>query len=458
MANLLSQSAVRLTARLAAGTLTAEDLMQATLDQIAQTNTAANAIVSLRQSDDLLAEAHAADQIPAKGPLHGLPIAVKDLANVAGLPTSKGSPVFAGQVAQTSDIMVQRLQDAGAIIIGKTNTPEFGLGSNTYNPVFGATENALEPGRTAGGSSGGAAVALAHNMVALADGSDMMGSLRNPAGWNGVYGMRPSWGLVPSEPEGDSFLHQLSTNGPMARSPHDLALMLSVQSGPDPRQPHGTKAFEFPDQLNPSSDLKLGWLSDWGGANPYEAGVLDACEDALDILSNAGCIVEDVAPPFPAQQLWQSWTTLRSWAIAAGIGPLYDDPRTRERLKPEAVWEVEQGRALSAMDVHAASVIRSQWFKQAVGLFESYDALLLPTAQCFPFPIDEDWPKEIAGTKMDTYHRWMEAVIPVSLIGLPAVAVPLKSKRPMGLQLIGKRGDDYKLLELAQLWHETSGA
>jgi len=454
---LLTKDATTLAAGIAAGTITAESLMKATLVRIADANPTANAIVSLRPEADLLAAARAADTRPADGPLHGIPIAIKDLANVAGLPTSKGSPVFAGQVAATSDIMVQRIQDAGAIIIGKTNTPEFGLGSNTYNPVFGATENALEPGRTCGGSSGGAAVALALNMISIADGSDMMGSLRNPAGWNGVYGMRPSWGLVPSEPEGDSFLHQLSTNGPMARSPQDLALLLSVQSGPDPRQPHGGKTFAIPDALIANRGLKLGWLNDWSGANPYEPGVLDACEDGLDILSNAGCQIEDVDAPFPIEQLWHSWVTLRAWAVAAGIGPLFDDPKTRDRLKAEAVWEIEQGRALSAMDVHAASVIRSQWFKRAAELFDTYDALLLPTAQCFPFGIEEDWSKEIAGVKMDTYHRWMEAVVPVSLIGLPAVAVPLKSERPMGLQLIGKRGDDLKLLELAQLWHETCG-
>lgn len=455
MDRILEKSAVTLSANIAAGTLTAEDLMSATLARIAEVNPSANAIVSLRSEDDLLNEARAADQQPAKGPLHGLPIAIKDLANVAGLPTSKGSPVFAGQVAATSDIMVQRIQDAGAIVIGKTNTPEFGLGSNTYNPVFGATENALEPGKTAGGSSGGAAVALAKNMLSIADGSDMMGSLRNPAGWNGVYGMRPSWGLVPSEPEGDSFLHQLSTNGPMARCPEDLALLLSVQSGPDPRQPHGEGMFRMPDRLEPKSDLRIGWLGDWGGAYTMEGGVLEDCEAGLRRFENVGCTVEGISAPFPSEQLWESWVTLRSWTIAAGIEPLYANPKTKSALKPEAIWEIETGKALSALDVHRASVIRSKWFKAAAELFDTYDALVLPTAQCFPFSIDEDWPKQVDGVSMDTYHRWMEVMIPASLIGLPAIAVPLPSQRPMGLQLMGRRGDDLKLLQLAQTWHET---
>lgn len=429
--------------------------MSATLARIAEVNPSANAIVSLRSEDDLLNEARAADQQPAKGPLHGLPIAIKDLANVAGLPTSKGSPVFAGQVAATSDIMVQRIQDAGAIVIGKTNTPEFGLGSNTYNPVFGPTENALEPGKTAGGSSGGAAVALAKNMLSIADGSDMMGSLRNPAGWNGVYGMRPSWGLVPSEPEGDSFLHQLSTNGPMARCPEDLALLLSVQAGPDPRQPHEAGLFRMPDRLEAKPDLRIGWLGDWGGSFAMEEGVLSACEVGLRRFEEAGCIVESLTAPFPPEQLWESWVTLRSWTIAAGIEPLYANPITKSALKPEAIWEIETGKELSALDVHRASVLRSKWFKAAAELFDTYDALVLPTAQCFPFSIDEDWPKQVNSVSMDTYHRWMEVMIPASLIGLPAIAVPLPSQRPMGLQLMGRRGDDLKLLQLAQTWHET---
>ena len=220
---------------------TAVKKMQSTLDAIALHNPQVNAVISLATPSDLMKQAEFADQLPQdkRGPLHGEPIAIKDLANVAGFETSKGSPIFKNNRAQSDDIMVARMRAAGAIIIGKTNTPEFGLGSHTFNPVHGATANAYDHKRSAGGSSGGAAVALATGMIRFADGSDMMGSLRNPAGWNNVYGMRPTWGLVPSEPLGDSFLHQLATNGPMARSPKDLATLLGVQAGLDPRQPHG---------------------------------------------------------------------------------------------------------------------------------------------------------------------------------------------------------------------------
>ncbi len=452
MDDILNMAAGAQAALIAAGRLSAQDLMRATLERVAAVNGPLNAIVSLRDGDVLLAEARAADDAQASGPLHGLPIAIKDLADAAGLPTSQGSPLFAGQIAARDDLHVARLRKAGAIIIGKTNTPEFGLGSHTYNPVHGVTGNPYDPKLSCGGSSGGAAVALATGMLSIADGSDMMGSLRNPAGWNNVYGLRPSWGRVPAEPEGDTFLHQLSTNGPMARCPSDLALLLDVMSGPDPRQPHGMP----PESFSPLSDevkgKRIGWLGDWGKACSYEAGILPLVEDALQVFEGLGCVVDAIAPPFSSEALWDSWITLRSWSVGASLAPLLDSGR----LKPEAVWEAERGQALSAMDVHRASVLRSDWFGCAAQLFDRYDALVLPTAQVWPFPADRSYPTEIAGQKMDTYHRWMEVVIPASLIGLPAVAMPAgfgAQGLPMGMQLIGRRGDDIGLLELAQAYH-----
>ena len=446
---------------LASGDLTAVDLMQATLDRIAARNPDLNAIVSLRDADALLREAAEADASPRMGWLHGMPVAVKDLANVAGLPTTMGSPALRGNVATTSDIMVRRMQDAGAIVIGKTNTPEFGLGSHTFNPVFGATRNAIMPGRTAGGSSGGAAVALAAGMIAVADGSDMMGSLRNPAGWNGVYGMRPTWGRVPSEPLGEMMLHPLSTNGPMARHPRDLALLLDTMAGPDPRQPFGLDhAATAPGIDADLTGRRIGWLGDWGGAYPMEEGVLDHCAAQLARFADLGCVVEELAPPFSAAALWDSWTTLRSFAVAASLGALYDQPATRAALKDTAIWEIERGRALTGAQVQRASLIRSDWFRAAARMFDTFDAVALPTAQCWPFPIDWAWPDRIAGQAMDSYHRWMEVVVPASLIGLPAVAVPLplSDGRPMGLQLIGRSRDDAGVLQLAAGWHRLSGA
>ena len=459
MTDILTLSAGEQAARIAAKTLSAEDLMQATLARISQVNGKVNAIVSLRDADEVMSEARAADAQSPKGPLHGVPIAIKDLAHAKGLPTSMGSPAFAGQIAEADDLHVARLRAAGAIVIAKTNTPEFGLGSHTYNPVHGTTLNPYDRGVTCGGSSGGAAVALATGMLSIADGSDMMGSLRNPAGWNNVYGMRPSWGRVAPVPEGDAYLHQLSTNGPMARCPADLALQLDVMSGPDPRTPNPMPYGAMGTVTPQVKGKRIGWLGDWGAALPYEDGILDVCSGALNVLAGQGAEVETLPAPFSREALWQSWVTLRAWYNAASLAPLMDNPQTRGQLKPEAIWEAETGQALSATDVHQASVIRSDWYRRAVGLFDTYDALAVPTAQVWPFPVDQTWPREVAGVAMDTYHRWMECVIPVSLIGLPAIAVPAgfgASGLPIGVQLIGRHGGDRALLGLAEAYHRAT--
>jgi amidase len=436
------------------GDFSAVDLMQATLARIDAVNPKVNAIVSLRDADVLLEEA----RNPKSGPLSGLPMAIKDLAETKGLRTTHGSPIYADHVPKADDLMVARLRAAGAIIIGKTNTPEMGLGSHTYNPIFGATRNPYALDRSAGGSSGGAAVALACQMVALADGSDMMGSLRNPAAWNNVYGMRPTAGLVPKAAEGDTFSVLLSTSGPMARNPGDLGLLLSVMAEPNPEVPVRVASDDF-QKLDPAlKGKRIGWLADWSRAYPMERDVLDLCQSALLRMEQLGAKVEILPAPFPAEQLWDSWTTLRSFSIAMGERALWDDPAKRALLKPELQWEIERGLRFSAEDIHKASVIRSQWFANVARLFLRFDALALPSAQCLPFPIDWTWPHDIAGRSMDTYHRWMEVVVPVSLAGLPAVAIPagFVNGLPMGLQLFGRRGADNALLNLAEAWHQAT--
>jgi amidase len=296
-------------------------------------------------------------------------------------------------------------------------------------------------------------------MVPVADGSDMMGSLRNPAGWNNVYGMRPSWGRVPSGAAGDLFLHRLSTNGPMARCPGDLALLLDVMSVSQAGGVPGPEFAPVGALRGKVAGLRVAWLADWNGALPFEDGILPLCEAALDVASQVGCAVDSPAAPFSREALWQSWTTLRSWAIASETAPLYEDEAMRGHLKPEAIWEIEQGRALSALDVHGASVLRSDWLRAADAFFERFDIIALPTAQVWPFDKALDWPKTVAGQGMDTYHRWMEVVVPASLLGLPAVAVPAgfgPQGLPIGLQLIGRHGDDARLLELAEAYHRAT--
>lgn len=439
--------------------ISVSEVMEETLDRIGRINPGLTAIVSLRDADALRAEAREVEAGPRRGWLHGIPVAIKDLAHAEGLPSSMGSPLFAGQVAEEDSLFVARLRAAGAIVIGKTNTPEFGLGSQTYNQVFGSTSNPYDRTRTCGGSSGGAAVALAAGLLSVADGSDMMGSLRNPAGWNNVYGMRPTWGLIPPDPVGDSFLPQLSTAGPMARNPRDLGALLEMMAGPDPRLPHGLCCPSMAGIAPRASSVRIGWLGDWGGALAYETGVAALCEAALRDMTDLGALVEEIDPPHPAEAIWNSWTTLRSWQVATSLAPLHAGPASRERLKPEAIWEIERGLGLSAMEVHRASVLRSDWFRAAVRMFETVDVVALPSAQVFPFDRGTEWPREVAGRAMDTYHRWMEVMIAASLIGLPVVNVPVgfsEAGLPMGMQLIGPRGADRLLLELAQAWHEAT--
>lgn len=466
LSELAELSAGALSARIGRGDVSCLEVMCAALDRIDSVNPGLNAIVALRDRDTLMAEARAADAAPRKGWLHGVPVAVKDLAATRDAVTTWGSPLFAGFRPTADEMLVRRMKAAGAIVIGKTNAPEFGLGSHTFNPVYGTTRNPWDPSRTPGGSSGGAAAALAARLVPVADGSDMMGSLRNPAAFCNVYGFRPSWGLVPSDPVGDTFLHQLATDGPMGRTVEDVARLLEVMAGPDPQLPHTAAWTMFSSALDENvSGSRIGWLGDWGGAYPMDPGILDLCESALSRFEDIGCRVECVPPPFPAERLWDSWIVLRSWAVAARLAPLHADPAKRARLKPEAVWEIERGLALSAMEVHAASVIRSQWFAAAADLFSSYDALAIPAAQVWPFPVDLRHPTEIGGLAMDTYHRWMEIVVPVSLAGLPCLSVPVGfgaapdapgSALPMGMQLFGPRGADRSILRLGQAWHRAT--
>lgn len=458
MTELTYKSALELSDMIAAGQLSAHELMRATLDRIADVNDV-NAIVSLRDGDVLLAEAKAADQSERKGWLHGIPIAIKDLAHAKGLPTSMGSPLFAGQIADSDDVVVARLRAAGAIVIAKTNTPEFGLGSHTFNPVFGATLNPYDSSRTCGGSSGGAAVALACGMLSVADGSDAMGSLRNPAAWNNVYGMRPSVGVVPDpyRAGGDSYLQQLATPGPMARNPRDLSALLDTMSGPDPRRPFALNIpMTLPEVEADMRGRRIGWLGDWGGAFPYEAGITELCEAALAQMEELGLGVDALDPPHASESMWEAWMGLRNFEKACSFGPLYNDPDRRHHIKQTMQWEIEQGLKMSAMELHHLSSLRSSWYADAARLFSKVDLVALPAAQVWPFPVETEYPTEIAGRAMDTYHRWMQVMVPASLIGLPVVSIPIgfsDAGLPMGMQLIGPRGGDARLLQVANAWH-----
>jgi amidase len=462
--DLLNTTASDLSDQLDQKKISAEELMRATLAQIDRINPQINAIVALRDPDALLAEARAVDAEIASGPrktvLHGLPMAVKDTVEVKGIRSTTGSPLFADHVPEADEILAARMRAGGAIFIGKTNVPEFGMGSHTFNPVYGATRNPYAPDRTIGGSSGGAAAALATRMLALADGSDAMGSLRNPAAWGNVYGFRPTWGRVPNEQAGDMYLNQLVTDGPMARSPKDLTALLDVIAGPDRRQPHGFAHTALGPHLDaPVRGRRIGWLGDWGGAFQVEPGILDIGRAALNVFVAQGCIVEEVPPPFAASDLWDSWCALRGFARAGSMRALYDDPAKQAHLKDETVWEIESGQSQSLTDLYRASEIRSDWFRAAAALFETYDALIMPSVQVWPFPIDWRYLQSINGVAMDTYHRWMECVVPVSLIGVPSLNIPVgfgDTGLPMGMQMFGAFGDDLGVLQLGQAYHRAT--
>jgi amidase len=448
-------------------TVSCREVMAAFLAQIDRLNPTHNAIVSRVDPALLMAQAgdrdRALDAGRSMGWMHGFPLAIKDLSATVGVPTTMGSPLLVGNVPESDSIMVERMKAAGGIVIGKSNTPEFGLGSHTYNTVFGATRNAWNPERSAGGSSGGAAVALALRMLPVADGSDMMGSLRNPAGFNHVFGLRPSQGLVPHGPLGEQFVAQLGTEGPMARNVDDLAHLLAVQAGRDARAPLSVAGQWLTGPLDLSQSkgrLRIGWLGDLDGYLPVEDGILALCESALGRLAADGCAVEPIALDYDPVRPWQTWLTLRAWIVTGNLSMYSRTEAQRARLKPEALWEIGQGDGLSAARVFAACAERTAFYQHLRRLLERYDALALPAAQVWPFPVEQTWPREVAGRPMDTYHRWMEVVIYATLAGLPAISVPAgfgSNGLPMGLQLIGGPQADLALLRLAKRYEDLAG-
>jgi amidase len=445
--------------------VSAREAMAACLDRIEALNPAVNAVVSMPPREALMAEALAADERQARGEalpaLHGLPHAVKDLQPVKGLRFTQGSPIYKDRIAAADGLMVERLRKAGVVFVGKTNTPEFGFGSHTFNPVFGATHNPYDHTRSAGGSSGGAAAALASRMLPLADGSDYGGSLRNPAGWNNVFGFRTGFGVVPATgPE--VWLPSMGVQGPMARSVDDLALLFSVQAGYDPRSPlsrPGDGAVYRRGLDAPVKGRRIGWLGDFGGEVPHEPEVLELCRAALKTFEGLGCAVEEARIGADVEPAWQAMVKLRAWQQGGAILANYRNPAERALLKPEAVWEVETALPLTAYDVSAASTARTTWSMAVGKLFDRFDYLVLPSAQLFPFPVEERWPKTVAGREMRTYHEWMKSALLVTLSGNPALVAPAgfgASGLPIGLQIVGPNHGEVACLQLAKAYETAA--
>ncbi|QNP48330.1 amidase [Diaphorobacter aerolatus] len=466
--NIVELTATALSQAIHARELSCVEVMDAYLAQIDRFNPEVNAIVAPMPREDVRAHAGQLDAQLRRGDswgaLHGFPQAPKDIMPVKGMVTTKGSPIFRNQISQTDAVAFERMRASGAVFIGRTNSPEFGLGGHTYNEVYGTTRNAFDPSLSAGGSSGGAGVCVALRMLPVADGSDMMGSLRTPAAFNHVYGMRTSVGCVPHGPTDEIFFQQFSVTGPMARNVPDLALLLSVIAGFDARLPltRSGNAVDFKASLDRDfAGKRIAWLADLNGHLPMEPGLLDVCEQALVHFESIGCAVERVVPAFDLEELWRAWLDLRSFQFAGTNRALHEDAGKRGLLKPEAVWEIERGLQLSAMRVFEAARVRSAWYQCLRELHDQYEALILPSAQVFPFDASLDWPHAVGGQAMDTYHRWMQTVIGATMAGLPALSVPagLDARgRPAGLQIIGRAQDDFGVLQLGHAYDLASGA
>ena len=468
MSEIPDLSATALSASIHRREVSCTEVLDAFLHQIDRLNPRVNAIVAMADRDALHALAGERDAQLARGeslgPLHGFPQAPKDIAPVAGMVTTNGSPIFRGQVTQTDSASNGRLRAAGAIFVGRTNSPEFGLGAHTYNPVYGITRNAFDPTRSAGGSSGGAAVALALRMLPVADGSDMMGSLRTPAAFNNVFGFRTSPGCVPAGPGDEVFFQSFSVVGPMARSVSDLAMLLSVQAGFDARVPL-TRRQDHPSLFAEPLDAdlrgtRIGWLGDLGGHLTMEPGLLELDRQSLAHFEAIGCRVGDASARFDLARLWQAWIDLRSFTVSGNYAALYHDPARRALLKPEAVWEIERGLALTGPQVFQAAQVRSAWYQELGRLFGEFDFLVMPTTQVFPFKAELHWPGQVADRTMDTYHRWMESVVPATMGGLPTLGAPAgfsATGLPAGIQIIGPPQADLAVLRIGHAYDLASG-
>ena len=465
MTDLCAFDAVTLAGMLRRREVSAREVAAAHIGRIEAVDGSVNAVVT-RCFDRALTRAAEADDALARGEvlglLHGLPVAHKDLAETAGVRTTYGSPLFVGHVPDFDALQVERMSRAGAISLGKTNTPEFGAGSHTVNPVFGATRNPYDPSRSAGGSSGGAAAALAARMICLADGGDLGGSLRNPASFCNVVGLRPAPGRVPTWPLSD-VADTFAVHGPMGRTVADVALLLAVLSGPDPRVPLALDA-PVPVLTEPAGvagllardlrGLKVAWSADLG--LPVEPAVRAVLAPARQVLVELGCEVTDEAPDLSgADEAFRTW---RAFRFATGFGPLL--PEHRDQLGPNVTWNTDRGLELTVTELSRATVLRAELAQRVAGFFDRFEVLACPVSQVVPFDITLDWVHEIDGVPQQTYLDWMASCYLISATGLPAASVPAgftPDGLPVGLQLVGRWRAEWPLLGVAHAFETATG-
>ncbi|GGT65952.1 amidase [Streptomyces atratus] len=445
--------------------VSSREVTQAHLDQIERLNPAINAVVTV-VPELALTSADRADTALIStgplGPLHGLPVVHKDLLDTAGIRTTYGSTIYADHVPPMNALIVERMARAGAVTLGKTNTPEFGTGSHTVNRLFGATRNPYDLTRSAGGSSGGSAAALAARLAPLTTGTDMGGSLRNPAGFCNVVGFRPSPGLVPASPSSTAWC-TLAVDGPMARTVQDIVLMLRAVAGHDARSPLSWPGAigDFAPDLAPDAPSLAGMRVAWGtnlGGLPVDRQVTDILsKQGLATLESLGCHITDDEPDFSGAE--ESFRVQRAWYYATWFEEEYRDHR--DELGPETRWNVECGLALTGRDLATAEAARSLLFQCMAAFFQRYDVLALPVSQLPPFPVEEAWPSEIDGVRQETYLDWMRSAYFISACSLPAISVPCgftPQGLPVGIQLVGAPGADAQLLRIAHAFETANGS
>jgi amidase len=458
--DLVSSSAVDLASLIRRREVSVEEVMLAHLDLIEKVNPVVNAIVTLLP-DQAIEEAREADRILAQGrspgPLFGLPVAHKDLVETKGIRTTNGSPIFRDWIPNRDALIIERMKRAGAISIGKTNTPEFGAGSQTFNKVFGPTLNPYDQTKTCGGSSGGAAVALACGMLPLADGSDTGGSLRNPASFCNVVGFRTSPGRVPVWPNNLPW-STLSVQGPMARNVADVALLLSVLSGPDARSPiairEGGGVFAQPLDKD-FSGVRVAWSPNLGNL-PVDSRVTAVLETQRAVFEELGCVVEEV--DFDFSDADEIFKTQRAWLFHHSYGDLVK--KHGDQIKETVIWNVEEGAKLTGSEIARAQAKQAELYHRLCKFMETYSFLLLPVVQVPPFNVTEQYVTEINGIPMQTYIDWMKSCYYVSVTGNPAISVPAgftPEDLPVGLQIVGRHQDDLSVLQIAHAFEQAKG-
>ena len=439
--------------------ISAVEVLQAHLEQIERVNPHVNAIVTLlpdRAEQAARAIDEQLDRGEDPGPLCGLPVAHKDLVVTKGIRTTFGSPIYQDFIPDEDALIVERLRDAGAVTIGKTNTPEFGAGSQTFNEVFGETHNPYDLTKTCGGSSGGAAVSLACGMLPIADGSDTGGSLRNPAAFCNVVGFRPSPGRVPVWPNELGWF-PISVQGPMARTVEDVALMLSAIAGPDPRDPIAIPAagdrFRQP-LARDFRNTRIAWSADFGGL-PMDQQITQVLEPQIETFAGLGCQVALGQPDFSdADEIFQ---VLRAWAFELKFTPLIE--KHREQIKDTIIWNAEFGQSLTGPQISRAENLRTQLFQRVVKFMETHEFMIFPVTQVPPFDLQQPYIEEIDGVKMQTYIDWMKSCYFVTVTGLPAISVPCgftETGLPVGLQIVGRHQDDWGVLQLAYAFQQAT--